>query len=70
MPGGEYYPVMQTMVQMLIEQDRALFLKYFDAIKNGEKPEAALKRIFRHRLSTGWRRRGSNISRRYNSFDD
>ena len=46
MPGGGYYPVMQTMVQMLIDQDRTLFLKYFDAIKNGEKPEAALKRNF------------------------
>ena len=46
MPGGQYYPVMQTMVEMLIQQDRKLFLKWFDAIKDGEKPEAALKKYF------------------------
>jgi hypothetical protein len=46
MPSGEYYPVMQTMVQMLIDQDRKGFLRFFDAIKDGEKPEAAMKRIF------------------------
>ncbi len=46
MPGGEYYPVMQTMVEMLIQQDLGLFLKYFDAIKDGEKPEPALKKYF------------------------
>jgi hypothetical protein len=46
MPGGEYYPVMQTMVQMLIDENRTLFLKWFDAIKDGEKPEAALKKYF------------------------
>jgi hypothetical protein len=37
---------MQTMVQMLIDQDRKGFLRFFDAIKDGEKPEAAMKRIF------------------------
>jgi hypothetical protein len=47
MPSGEYYPVMQTMVQMLIEEDRKSFLKYFDALKEGEKPEAALKKYFK-----------------------
>lgn len=46
MPGGEYYPVMQTMVEMLIQKNRATFLKYFDAIKDGEKPEAALMKYF------------------------
>jgi hypothetical protein len=43
MPGGEYYPVMQTMVEMLIQQNRSTFLKYFDDIKYGTKPEKALE---------------------------
>jgi hypothetical protein len=46
MPGGQMYPVMQTMVEMLINQDRKAFIRFFDAIKDGEKPEAALKRIY------------------------
>ena len=46
LPGGPYYPVMQTMVQMLIQQNRQTFLQYFDAIKDGEKPEAALKKYY------------------------
>jgi hypothetical protein len=46
MPGGEYYPVMQTMVEMLIQQDRRAFLKWFDAMKEGDKPEASLKKYF------------------------
>ena len=46
MPGGQMYPVMQTMVEMLIQQDRKAFILFFDAIKDGEKPEAALKRIY------------------------
>jgi hypothetical protein len=45
-PGGEYYPVMQSMVEMLISRDRQGFLKFVEAIKNGEKAEAALKRIY------------------------
>jgi hypothetical protein len=46
MPTGEYYPVMQTMVEMLIKQDRQGFIRFFDAIKDGEKPEAALKDVY------------------------
>ena len=46
MPGGEYYPVMQTMVEMLIKQNRKTFLDYFDAIKDGVKPENALKQYY------------------------
>jgi hypothetical protein len=46
MPGGEWYPVMQTMAETLIKTDRQHFLELFDAIKDGEKPEKALKRIY------------------------
>jgi hypothetical protein len=46
MPGGEWYPVMQTMVETLITKDRQNFLQLFDAIKDNEKPEKAMKRIY------------------------
>ena len=46
MPGGEWYPVMQTMVETLTTTSRQHFLDLFDAIKDGEKPEKALKRIY------------------------
>jgi hypothetical protein len=58
MPTGEYYPVMQTMVEMLIKQDRKGFIRFFDAIKDGEKPEAALKDVYGmdyRGLVKGWR---------------
>ena len=43
MPGGEMYPVMMTLVQTLITHDRKAFLRYFDDIKAGVDPEAALR---------------------------
>jgi hypothetical protein len=46
MPGGEWYPVMQTLVETLIAQDRARFLAYFDAMKAGENPQKALQRLY------------------------
>jgi hypothetical protein len=46
-PGGEMYPVMQTMVEALIKEDRRAFIKLFDDIKDGVQPEEALWRNFR-----------------------
>jgi hypothetical protein len=46
MPGGQYYPVMQTMVEMLIAKDTPRFIKMFNAIKDGEKTESALKKFY------------------------
>jgi hypothetical protein len=46
MPGGQYYPVMQTMVEMLINKDTSRFIKMFNAIKDGDKTEDALKKFY------------------------
>lgn len=46
MPGGQYYPVMQTMVEMLINKDTPRFIRMFDAIKDGDKTEDALKKFY------------------------
>jgi hypothetical protein len=46
MPSGEWYPVMQTMVELLIAQDHSAFKKMFDAIKDGTDGEVALKKYF------------------------
>ncbi|HTL29773.1 MAG TPA: hypothetical protein VL282_11145 [Tepidisphaeraceae bacterium] len=46
MPAGQFYPVMQTMVQMLIDRDVRRFIKMFNAIKDGEKTEQALKEVY------------------------
>lgn len=46
MPPGEYYPVMETMVQALVREDRSKFLKLFNAIKTGTPGEKAMKEIY------------------------
>jgi hypothetical protein len=46
LPAGDMYPVMQTMVEFLISQDRKKFLKFFDDLKEGMDPEAALTKHF------------------------
>ena len=45
-PSGEYYPVMQSMVEMLVAGDRGAFLKLIDAIKDGTPPEKALQQLY------------------------
>ncbi len=58
MPGGEWYPVMQTMAEMLIAQDSAAFKQMFDAIKDGLDGEEALKKYFHidyDELMADWR---------------
>lgn len=47
MPGGDMYPVMQTMVEALIKENRRGFLLMFDDIKDGVEPEAALRKHFK-----------------------
>lgn len=42
-PSGEYYPVMQTMVELLVQTNRKSFLKMIDAIKDGADPAEALQ---------------------------
>ncbi|MBC7784918.1 MAG: hypothetical protein H7144_13855 [Burkholderiales bacterium] len=63
MPSGRYYPVMHTMVEMLVKSDRKKFLALIDAIKDGEKPEEALKKQFNTNyegLARGWREWAKN----------
>jgi hypothetical protein len=47
LPPGEMYPVMQTMVEALIQEDRKAFLKMFDDIKDGMDPEAAMRKNYK-----------------------
>jgi hypothetical protein len=58
MPSGEWYPVMQTMVEYLIAQNHDAFKKMFDSIKDGTDGEAALKKYYNmdyDQLMTDWR---------------
>lgn len=43
MPGGHLYPVMQTMVELLIKTNRKKFIALIDDIKDGIEPEQALR---------------------------
>jgi hypothetical protein len=47
MPSGNYYPVMQTMVELLVNKGRKNFIAMIDAIKDGTEPEAALKQFYK-----------------------
>jgi hypothetical protein len=46
MPGGGYYPVMMSMVKVLIEGKPKAFLPYFNDIKDGMDPEDALRKHY------------------------
>jgi hypothetical protein len=57
--GPDAYPIMQTLVQTLIAQNRASFLPMFNSIKDGADPEAALKEFYNldyASLESAWRR--------------
>ena len=59
MPSGEYYPVMMSLVQTLLAEDRRKFLKMFNAIKDGSTPEDALQEFYHtdyDGLVAAWRR--------------
>jgi hypothetical protein len=47
MPGGDMYPVMQTMVEALIRENRKEFLAMFNDIKDGMEPEEAMKKHYK-----------------------
>jgi hypothetical protein len=64
MPGGEHYPVMMTLVEMLVQEDRQKFIAFFNACKDNEEPEEALKRLFGvdyDGLLRSWRRYASRL---------
>jgi hypothetical protein len=46
MPGGDMYPVMQTMVEAMIRDNRKAFLQMFNDIKDGMDPEDAMKKNY------------------------
>jgi len=46
MPGGDMYPVMQTMVEAMIRDNRKAFLQMFDDIKDGMDPQDAMKKNY------------------------
>jgi hypothetical protein len=47
LPPAEMYPVMQTMVEALIKEDRKAFLRMFDDIKDGMDPEEAMRKNYK-----------------------
>lgn len=64
MPGGEFYPVMMTLVEMLVQEDRQKFIAFFNACKDDEDPEEALRRLFGvdyAGLLRTWRRYASRL---------
>lgn len=46
MPNGRWYPVMQTMVELLIKTSRKKFIDLIDDIKDGMEPEEALQKHY------------------------
>jgi hypothetical protein len=46
LPGGHAYPVMMTMVEMLIREDRRKFIRMFNDVKDGLDPEDALRKHY------------------------
>jgi hypothetical protein len=63
MPPGEMYPVMQTMVEALIREDRKAFLKMFDDIKDGMDPEAAMRKNYKAGYSD-WEKAWRNYAKK------
>jgi hypothetical protein len=64
MPGGEMYPVMQTMVEALIKESRKGFLAMFDDIKEGMDPEEAMKKHYKagyRQWEPAWRRYAKSL---------
>ena len=56
--AAEWYPVMQGLVETLIARDRATFIKLFNAIKDGDDPAEAMKRVYGwdyNALEKAWR---------------
>jgi hypothetical protein len=45
-PSWEHYAIMQTLVETLIARDRKAFFEMFRGIKDGMKPEEALRKFY------------------------
>ncbi len=57
-PDGQYYPVMHSMVQLLVVTDRKKFINLIDDIKDGKDPEETLRTHFNTdyaRFAAAWR---------------
>jgi hypothetical protein len=63
LPPGEMYPVMQTMVEALIQEDRKAFLKMFDDIKDGMDPEEAMRKNY-HAGYADWEKAWRNYAKK------
>lgn len=64
MPGASMYPVMQTMVEALIGENRKQFIQMIDDLKDGVEPEAALKKNFKAGYKDwepAWRKYAKNL---------
>jgi hypothetical protein len=64
MPGGIMYPVMMTMVEALIHENRRAFIHMIDDLKDGVEPEAALKKNFHAGYKDwepAWRKYAKNL---------
>lgn len=56
--SGKWYPVMRSLVELLLERDREALLRYFIEVKGGADPQKALKKHFGldyEELETAWR---------------
>jgi hypothetical protein len=65
-PSGNFYPVMQTMVEVLVNKDRKTFIKMIDAIKDGTEPEEALKQFYHidyDGLADAWREYAKRLNK-------
>ena len=63
LPPGSMYPVMQTMVEALIQEDRKAFLKMFDDIKDGMDPEDAMRKNY-HAGYADWEKAWRNYAKK------
>jgi hypothetical protein len=64
LPPGSMYPVMQTMVEALIQEDRKAFLKMFDDIKDGMDPQEAMRKNYHAGYADwekAWRKYAKNL---------
>jgi hypothetical protein len=63
---SESYPVNRTLIETLLARDRKAFIRWFDALKEGEDPQAALKKHYDWTfddLEKHWRRYVDTITR-------
>lgn len=59
MPGGDMYPVMQTMVEALIKENPRGFIRMFNDIKDGVEPQVAMQKVYKATYADfepAWRR--------------